>query len=71
MRDAMVEGVVSDLTASLVGVHTTEIMPEAEAHLRQQNTRAPTALILHPVVVAALVRKILFFHIPINAKLST
>ena len=31
----VIEGVVGNLTATLVGVDATEIMPEAEAHLRQ------------------------------------
>ena len=61
--DAVVEGVVGDLTAALIGVDASEVMPEAEAYLRQQHTRAPAALKLHPVVVAALVRKVQFLHV--------
>ena len=35
VRDAMVEGIVGYLTAAFVGVYASEVMPEAEAHLRQ------------------------------------
>ena len=62
MGDAVIEGVVRNLATALVGVHTTEVVPEAQTHLRQQHTRAPAALKLHPIVVAVLVRKVIFLH---------
>ena len=66
MRDAVVEGIMGNLPASLIWIHAAEIMPKAETHLWQHHTRAPTALKLHPVVVAALVREIQFSHISIK-----
>ena len=63
MGDTVVEGVVGNLAATLVGVDASEVMPEAEAYLRQQHTRASATLILHPVVVAVIGREIHLLHL--------
>ena len=69
--DAVVEGVVSNLPTTLVGVHASEVMPEAQAHPRQHHTRAPAALIHHLARIAVLVSKIIFLHIVITLNLET
>ena len=60
--NAMVESIMRNLATALVGVHTTEVVPESQTHLRQQHTRAPAALKLHPIIVAVLIRKVIFLH---------
>ena len=36
--DTMIEGIVCDLTTALIGVDASEVVPESQRHLRQQNT---------------------------------
>ncbi len=45
MGDAMVESVVRDGSAPLVRVNTTEVMPEAEAHLGKKYATLATTLV--------------------------
>ena len=55
VRNAVVESVVSNGSATLIGVYATEVMPEAEAHLWQQHTTATTTLVdIFEIIVAAL-----------------
>ncbi len=45
MGDAMVESIVRDGSAPLVRVNTTEVMPEAEAHLGKKYATLATTLV--------------------------
>ena len=63
MGDAVVEGETCDLSAPFIGVYTTEVVPETEAHLGQQDTGVSATLKCHAVVVTVLGCKIHFFHI--------
>ena len=63
MGDAVVKGIVGNLTTPFVGVYTAEVVPKTEAHLGQQDTGVSATLKCHAVVVTVLGCKIHFFHI--------
>ena len=63
LGDAMIEGIAHKLTTAVEGIDTPEIVPKAQAHPRQQHTRAPAAIILHTVLITALISLIACSHV--------
>ena len=45
MSDSVVEGIVGDGTASLVRIHSSEVVPESQTNLRQQDSALAASLI--------------------------